>query len=189
VHVRAQMGVGRTFQLIQLFPQLTVFDNLLVATHVQNDTGVFAHIALTGRAIVAEAEARHRVHLVIGLLGLEEVADREVAGLPFGILRQVEIARALVTESPLLMLDEPASGLDNAETDELAQLLYFLRAELGVTILLIEHDVRMVTSVCDYIYVINRGELLAEGTAADIQRNPDVVAAYLGQAEEETAEA
>jgi ABC-type branched-subunit amino acid transport system ATPase component/ABC-type branched-subunit amino acid transport system permease subunit len=187
VHVRAQMGVGRTFQLIQLFPQLTVFDNLLVATHVQNDTGVFSHITLTGRAIMAEAEARHRVHLVIGLLGLEEVADREVAGLPFGILRQVEIARALVTESPLLMLDEPASGLDNAETDELAQLLYFLRAELGVTILLIEHDVRMVTSVCDYIYVINRGELLAEGTAADIQRNPDVVAAYLGQAEE-TAE-
>jgi branched-chain amino acid transport system ATP-binding protein len=185
VHLRAQMGVGRTFQLIQLFPQLTVFDNLLVATHVQNETGVFSHLALSGRAIAAEAEARRRVRLVVGLLGLEEFADREVAGLPFGILRQVEIARALVTESPLLMLDEPASGLDNAETDELAQLLYYVRAELGVTILLIEHDVRMVTSVCDYIYVINRGEPLAEGTAAEIQRNPDVIAAYLGQAETE----
>jgi len=126
-----------------------------------------------------------RVRLVIDMLGLHEVADRPIAGLPFGVLRQVEIARALVTESPLLMLDEPASGLDNAETDELAQLLYFLRAQLGVSILLIEHDVRMVTAVCDYIYVVNRGKLLAEGTAADIQRDPQVVAAYLGQPESE----
>jgi ABC-type branched-subunit amino acid transport system ATPase component/ABC-type branched-subunit amino acid transport system permease subunit len=183
VHLRAQMGVGRTFQLIQLFPQLTVFDNLLVATHVHNPTGVFSHLLLTSNAIIAEADARQRVRLVIGLLGLEDVADRPVAGLPFGVLRQVEIARALVTEAPLLMLDEPASGLDNAETDELARLLYFVRSELGVSILLIEHDVRMVTSVSDYIYVINRGALLAEGTPAEIQRNPDVVAAYLGQAE------
>jgi ABC-type branched-subunit amino acid transport system ATPase component/ABC-type branched-subunit amino acid transport system permease subunit len=184
VHLRAQMGVGRTFQLIQLFPQLTVFDNLLVATHVHNATGVFSHLTLAGKAVEAEWDARRRVRLVVSMLGLEDVADRPVAGLPFGILRQVEIARALVTESPLLMLDEPASGLDNAETDELARLLYYVRAELGVTILLIEHDVRMVTSVSDYMYVINQGALLAQGTPAEIQRNPDVVAAYLGQAEE-----
>ena len=87
------------------------------------------------------------------------------------------------------MLDEPASGLDNAETDELAQLLHFLRAELGVSILLIEHDVRMVTAVSDYIYVLNQGRLLAEGTPVDIQTNPDVVAAYLGDAEPEPAAA
>ena len=186
VHIRAQMGVGRTFQLIQLFPQLTVFDNLLVATHVHNETGVWGHIALTGRAITAEAEARRQVRTVVELLGLEDVVDRRVAGLPFGILRQVEIARALVTEAPLLMLDEPASGLDNAETDELAQLLYYVRAQLGVTILLIEHDMRMVTSCSDYIYVINRGTPLAEGTPAEIQSNPEVIAAYLGQAEEDT---
>jgi branched-chain amino acid transport system ATP-binding protein len=185
VHQRAQMGVGRTFQLIQLFPQLTVFDNLLVATHGHNPTGVWSHIALSGRAIIAEAEARRRVRMVVDLLGLEDVVDRRVAGLPFGILRQVEIARALVTEAPLLMLDEPASGLDNAETDELAQLLYYVRAQLGVTILLIEHDMRMVTSCSDYIYVINRGRPLAEGTAAEIQANPEVIAAYLGQAEED----
>ena len=185
VHVRAQMGVGRTFQLIQLFPQLSVFDNLMVGTHIQNETGLFAHLVVTSRAIGAERAARERVRLVIDMLGLHEVADRPIAGLPFGVLRQVEIARALVTESPLLMLDEPASGLDNAETDELAQLLYFLRAQLGVSILLIEHDVRMVTAVCDYIYVVNRGKLLAEGTAADIQRDPQVVAAYLGQPESE----
>jgi ABC-type branched-subunit amino acid transport system ATPase component/ABC-type branched-subunit amino acid transport system permease subunit len=184
VHVRAQMGVGRTFQLIQLFPTLTVFDNLLVATHGHNPTGVFAHMALSMRAMRAEAEARRRVRLVVEMLNLEEVVDRRVAGLPFGILRQVEIARALVTEAPLLMLDEPASGLDNAETSELARLLYFIRAQLGVTILLIEHDVRLVTSVSDYIYVINRGRPLAQGEPAEIQRHPDVVAAYLGQAVE-----
>ena len=187
VHLRAQMGVGRTFQLIQLFPQLTVFENLLVATHVHNETGVFSHVMLTERAVGTERDCRRRVRDIIGLLGLEAVADRKVAGLPFGILRQVEIARALVTEAPFVMLDEPASGLDNTETDELARLLYFIRAELGVSLLLIEHDVRMVTSVSDYMYVINRGALLAEGTPADIQRNPEVVAAYLGDAAEEVA--
>jgi branched-chain amino acid transport system ATP-binding protein len=187
VHVRAQMGVGRTFQLIQLFPQLTVFENLLVATHVHNDTGVLAHVLLSDRAVAAESECRQRVREIVALLGLTAVADRPVAGLPFGVLRQVEIARALVTEAPFVMLDEPASGLDNNETDELARLLHFIRAELGVTLLLIEHDVRMVTSVSDYMYVINRGALLAEGTPTEVQSNPDVVAAYLGDATEDVA--
>jgi ABC-type branched-subunit amino acid transport system ATPase component/ABC-type branched-subunit amino acid transport system permease subunit len=187
VHVRAQMGVGRTFQLIQLFPELTVFDNLLAATHVHNSTGVLSHLAVSSRAIEAEATARRRVRQVASLLGLEEFVDRRVAGLPFGVLRQVEIARALVTEAPLLMLDEPASGLDNAETDELARLLRYVRGELGVSILLIEHDVRMVTSVSDYIYVLDRGRPLADGTPGEIQRNPAVVAAYLGQADADAA--
>jgi ABC-type branched-subunit amino acid transport system ATPase component/ABC-type branched-subunit amino acid transport system permease subunit len=182
VHVRAQMGVGRTFQLIQLFPQLSVFDNLLVATHVHNGTGVFSHVLVTERAIAAERDARRRVRQVVALMGLEDVVDRRIAGLPFGVLRHVEIARALVTEAPLLMLDEPASGLDNAETDELAALLRFIRSELGVTILLIEHDVRMVTSVSDYMYVLDGGRLLAEGAPSEIQRNPAVIAAYLGEA-------
>lgn len=183
VHVRAQMGVGRTFQLIQLFPQLTVFDNLLVATHMHNHTGLFRHLALTDRAVQIEKQLRNKVREVVGLLGLEEVSDRRVAGLPFGILRQVEIARALVTRAPLLMLDEPASGLDNKETDELSRLLYFLRGEFGLSILLIEHDVQMVTKVSDYMYVIDRGVPLAEGTPDEIQRNPQVIAAYLGESE------
>ena len=187
VHVRAQMGVGRTFQLIQLFPELTVFDNLLVATHIHNSTGLFSHLILTANAITAERDAYERVGLVIDLLGLGHVAERPVAGLPFGVLRQIEIARALVTGAPLLMLDEPASGLDNAETDEVMQLLRYVRSELGVSVLLIEHDVRMVVSVCDYIYVVNQGKPLAEGTAGTIQRDPEVIAAYLGQAEAEEA--
>lgn len=185
VHERAQLGVARTFQVIQLFPQLTVFDNLLVATHLKNPSSLVDHVFVTARGLLSEADARARIRSVIQFLGLEEIADRQVAGLPFGILRMVEVARALVTGAPLVMLDEPASGLDNKETDRLAELLFFIRARLGVSILLIEHDVRMVTSVSDYMYVINRGCPLAEGVPADIVRNEDVVAAYLGRAEDE----
>ena len=180
VHERARLGVGRTFQAIQLLTELTVFENLMVATHLQNDTGFLSHIAVTQRALLVEHGCRQLVMRVIDLLGLRAVAHRKEAGLPFGTLRMVEIARALVTRSPLIMLDEPASGLDNAETDKLAQLLFYLREELGVSILLIEHDVELVTSVCDHMYVIDRGRRIAAGPTAEVERDPKVIAAYLG---------
>jgi ABC-type branched-subunit amino acid transport system ATPase component/ABC-type branched-subunit amino acid transport system permease subunit len=183
VDERARLGVGRTFQAIQLVPQLTVFENLLVATHVHNQSGFLSHLFLGPATTAAERAARRHVQRVAALLELEEHLDRRVADLPFGVLRMVELARALVTEAKLIMLDEPASGLDNNETERLTEILRFLR-RLGVTLLLIEHDVRMVTSVSDYIYVLNQGALLAEGTAAEIQRDPRVVAAYLGEAPE-----
>jgi branched-chain amino acid transport system ATP-binding protein len=176
---RAQLGLARTFQLIQLFPQLTVFDNLLAATHLQNPTGFVQHMAVTPEAIAAEAAARDRVEQVINLLDLAEVADQRVSGIPFGTLRMIEVARSLVTGARVIMLDEPASGLDERETDRLTEVLRFVRG-LGATLLLIEHDVRMVTSVSDYLYVIDRGNIIAEGGPVDIQRNPDVIAAYLG---------
>ena len=179
VHRRAELGVGRTFQLIQLFPQLTVFDNLLAATHLQNATGFVQHLTVSGPALRAEAAARARVARVVELLELQDVASRPVAGLPFGVLRMVEVARALVTGARLIMLDEPASGLDNRETDRLMEVLHFVRS-LGATLLLIEHDVRMVTSVSDYMYVLERGAIIAEGVPAEIQANPAVIAAYLG---------
>lgn len=181
VHQRALLGVGRTFQAIQLFGQLTVFENLLVATHQHNTTGLLAHMSVTPGALHAEAESRHQVERVISMLDLDDVADRVARDLPFGVLRMVEVARALVTGSRLIMLDEPASGLDNVETDKLSDLIRFIRS-LGVTILLIEHDVRMVTALCDYLYVLNQGKLLADGPAAEVVRDPRVVAAYLGQA-------
>jgi len=181
VHARAALGVGRTFQLIQLFPQLSVFDNLLAATHLQNSTGFLQHLVVSERALAEERAARERVQEIVGRLHLQDVAARTVSGLPFGVLRIVELARALITGAPFIMLDEPASGLDDNETQKLADLLLELRSDLGITFLLIEHDVAMVTGVTDYMYVINRGNLLAEGTPAEIQRNEDVIAAYLGQ--------
>jgi sulfate-transporting ATPase len=180
VHRRAELGVARTFQLIQLFSELTVFENLLVATHLQNKPGAISHLLVTRSALAAEEVALARVREVLRLLDLEDIADRPVAGLPFGTLRMIEVARAVVTNAPLMMLDEPASGLDNAETERLGSLLLRVRAAFGVSLLLIEHDVRMVTSVSDYIYVINRGRPLAEGVPAEVQRDDRVVAAYLG---------
>ena len=180
VHQRALLGVGRTFQAIQLFGQLTVFENLLVATHQHNATGLLSHMAVTPQALSAEAESRRQVERVISMLDLDDVADRVARDLPFGVLRMVEVARALVTGSRLIMLDEPASGLDNLETDKLSDLIRFIRS-LGVTVLLIEHDVRMVTALCDYLYVLNQGTLLADGPAAAVVRDPGVVAAYLGR--------
>ncbi len=186
VFQRAQLGVARTFQRIQLFPQLTVFDNLLSATHLQNRTGFIQHMAATRPALEAELSARLRVRKVIDLLDLNEHANRQVAGLPFGVLRMVEVARALVTGARVIMLDEPASGLDERETDRLTEVLRFVR-DLGATLLLIEHDVRMVTGVSDYLYVLDQGAIIAEGPPAEIQSNEAVIAAYLGQADEDTA--
>jgi branched-chain amino acid transport system ATP-binding protein len=120
-------------------------------------------------------------------LDLSAIADRPVAGLPFGTLRMVELARALVTGAPLIMLDEPASGLDNNETDRLTEVLRRVRTELGLSILLIEHDVRMVTSVTDHMYVLDRGRLIIEGVPADVQRDLAVVKAYLGEPAPEKA--
>lgn len=181
VHERAERGVARTFQAIQLFGQLSVFENLLVATHQHNRSTLAGNLLVTRRALEAEAEARRQVRRVVELFELQAFADRPAKDLPFGVLRMVELARALVTRSRIIMLDEPASGLDNNETDNLIEILRFVRS-LGVTLLLIEHDVRMVTSVSDYIYVLDGGVVLAEGIPEEIQRNESVIAAYLGQA-------
>ncbi|MFN2640596.1 MAG: ATP-binding cassette domain-containing protein, partial [Actinomycetota bacterium] len=150
-------------------------------------TGVLAHVAVTSAALRGERAAREKVAGVIHLLDLDDIADRPVAGLPLGTLRMVELARALVSGAKLVMLDEPASGLDNTETAKLAEHLYHVRDNLGTSILLIEHDVHMVTSVSDYMYVVNRGKLLSEGLPAHVQRDDVVIAAYLGSSEEQPA--
>jgi branched-chain amino acid transport system ATP-binding protein len=179
VHQRAALGVGRTFQVLQLFGDLTVFDNLLVATHLHNRTGVFGGLFVTPGARRHEREARARVRSVLRLMDLAQVAHRKVAGLPFGVLRLVEVARTLVTGAQLVCFDEPASGLDSTETERLIEWFRFLR-EIGITLLVIEHDVSMVVRLCDHIYVLDQGRLLAAGTPARIQRDPAVIASYLG---------
>lgn len=186
VHHRAQLGLGRTFQLIRLFPRLTVFDNLMVATHLENPSTFWSNLLLTRKARSSEEAARERVREIIDLIGLQQVADRPVAGLPFGVLRMVELARALVLKPKVLLLDEPASGLDHSETDQLAKVLLDIRERFDLTLLLIDHVMRMVMLVCDYVYVLDFGSLLAEGPPAEIQADERVIAAYLGEQEEET---
>ncbi|MFP5380227.1 MAG: ATP-binding cassette domain-containing protein, partial [Vicinamibacteria bacterium] len=180
VHERAARGVGRTFQAIQLATELTVRENLLVATHVRNLSGFLSHLVVGRRSALAEMDAAARVAAAARLLDIEDVLDRPAAGLPFGTLRMVELARALVTGSPLIMLDEPASGLDDTETQRFAGIVRAMRDELGISILLIEHDVALVMSLCDYVYVLDRGVPIADGTPKRVQSHPAVIAAYLG---------
>jgi branched-chain amino acid transport system ATP-binding protein len=183
VHRRAALGVGRTFQILQLFGDLTVFENLMVATHLHNKTGLWGSLVVSGGAVAEEARAQERVNSVLRLMDLEDIADQRVGDLPFGVLRLVEVARTLVTGARLVCFDEPASGLDSSETERLLDWFRFLR-QIGITLLVIEHDVAFVVRLCDHIYVLDQGRLIAHGTPDQIQRNPEVIASYLGAAVE-----
>jgi ABC-type branched-subunit amino acid transport system ATPase component/ABC-type branched-subunit amino acid transport system permease subunit len=183
VHRRAALGVGRTFQILQLFGDLTVFENLMVATHLQNRTGLWGSLVVSAHAAMREQEAQERVWAVLDMMELTHFAHSQVAGLPFGVLRLIEVARTLVTGARLVCFDEPASGLDSSETEKLLEWFRFLR-QIGITLLVIEHDVSFVVRLCDHIYVLDQGRLIAHGTPQQIQRNPDVIASYLGTAVE-----
>ncbi len=178
VHRRARLGMGRTFQRIELFVGMTVRDHLLVAERARRSDGGLLK-DLLNRARPTDDE-RARVAATLELVGLQQVADRPIESLSLGRGRLVELGRALMIEPMLLLLDEPSSGLDHRETDEMAEVLDTVRAERGTAILLVEHDVAMVRKVTSRLYVLDFGHLIAQGTTADVIADAAVRQAYLG---------
>jgi sulfate-transporting ATPase len=178
-HRRAGMGVARTFQVLQLFSGLSVFDNVLMGTHLHHRGSLVGGLVGTPTTIESELRCRQRVASVLELLGLSDLAESSVTDLPFGTLRLVELGRALATGGRLLMLDEAASGLNDVETARLVDVVKSIRA-LGVSVLLIEHDMQMVSAACDRVFVMDRGEVIASGTAEAVSRDERVREAYLG---------
>ncbi len=178
VHRRARLGMGRTFQRIELFVGMTVRDHLLVAERARRGDGGLLK-DLLNRAGPSEDE-RVRVAATLELVGLGEVADRPIESLGLGRGRLVELGRSLMIEPKLLLLDEPSSGLDHRETDEMAEVLDTVRAERGTAILLVEHDVAMVRKVTSRLYVLDFGHLIAEGATTDVIADAAVRQAYLG---------
>jgi len=179
-HEVAGLGIARTFQNIELFEHASVLQNLLIGRHTHRQSNVLSDIFFTGRVRRAELEAREKVEQVIELLDLQHHRDSMVAGLPYGVRKVVELARALSTEPKLLLLDEPSSGLNVEETDDMAFWIRDIQQELGVTVLMVEHDMSLVSKVSDRVLAMNQGEMLALGTPREVQTHPGVIEAYLG---------
>ncbi|WP_436404685.1 high-affinity branched-chain amino acid ABC transporter ATP-binding protein LivG [Endozoicomonas ascidiicola] len=177
----ARLGVVRTFQNVRLFKAMTVLENLLVAQHRHLNTGLLAGLFKTPSFRKSEKAATERAAFWLDKVGLTEFANREAGNLAYGQQRRLEIARCMVTDPELLMLDEPAAGLNPNETRELDELISDLRKSHGVSVLLIEHDMKLVMDISDRIYVINQGRPLASGTPEEVRNNPEVIKAYLGE--------
>ena len=181
-HKIARLGIVRTFQNVRLFKAMTVLENLLVAQHRFLNTGLLAGLLKTPAFRKSEHKARYNAEFWLDKVGLTEFANREAGNLAYGQQRRLEIARCMVTRPDLLMLDEPAAGLNPKETKQLDELISDLRKNHQVSVLLIEHDMKLVMDISDRIYVINQGEPLAAGIPEAIRHNPEVIKAYLGEA-------
>lgn len=183
-HRIASLGIARTFQNIELFEHATVLQNLLIGRHTHRKTGLWGELFFTGKTRAAEIEAREKVEHVIELLDLQHHRESMVAGLPYGVRKVVELARALCTEPQLLLLDEPSSGLNVEETDDMAFWITDIKNELGITVLMVEHDMSLVSKVSDRVLAMSMGEELATGTPAQVQAHPGVIEAYLGSVDD-----
>jgi branched-chain amino acid transport system ATP-binding protein len=176
----ASLGIARTFQNIELFEHASVLHNLLIGRHTHRKTSLWQDLLFTPAVREAELKAREKAEEVIEFLDLQHYRDSLVAGLPYGVRKVVEMARALCTEPKLLLLDEPSSGLNVEETDDMAFWIQDIKNELGITVLMVEHDMSLVSKVSDRVLAMNQGEVLAMGSPREVQTDPAVVEAYLG---------
>jgi branched-chain amino acid transport system ATP-binding protein len=181
-HRVAGLGIGRTFQNLALFRTMSVLDNVMVGLHSRSRGGFFANALRLPLVQREERAARTRALQLIELLNLQNVMDRPVADLPFGTQKRVELARALAAEPKLLLLDEPASGLNHEEVSGLGRLIREIRERLSLTVLLVEHHMNLVMSISDRVVALNFGRKIAEGTPAEVRSHPELVKAYLGTA-------
>jgi branched-chain amino acid transport system ATP-binding protein len=178
-HEMVSIGMARTFQNINLFSEQSTLDNILIGAHrLIGDP--FSHMYSFPHAMRRERELVNRATEIAKMLNLSEELDNAAKNLPYGCQKRVELARALASRPEIILLDEPVAGCNDEETAELRKVVQRINQEFGVTILMVEHDMSMVMSVCDYIYVINFGANLAHGTPAEIRSNPEVISAYLG---------